>query len=305
MYTPMIADELRETIQVAIGDALGESFELTAAEPVSGGCIHTALRVDGDTAAGKRSFFAKVNDSEKRAMFVAERDGLEAIRKAGAIRVPGVIAQGKDDERSWLVLEWLALGPLDAVSGGKLGEALAAQHREPQEKFGWGRDNFIGSTPQVNGWSERWLPFLRDKRIHAQLRFAAYNRFPSRMIDRGERLLADSEAFFGNYAPEKSLLHGDLWAGNASALADGTPVVFDPAVYIGDREADIAMTELFGGFPPEFKAAYVTAWALDPGYRTRRDLYNLYHILNHANLFGGDYVRQGEQTIEKLLSEIR
>jgi fructosamine-3-kinase len=298
-------NETGQVLATAIQDAIGESFELTGTEAVGGGCIHRALKVNGETGAGKKSFFAKVNDAEKRAMFAAEKDGLAAIRKAGAMRVPGVIAEGKDDEHAWLVLEWLALGPLDAVSGGKLGEALAAQHRIPQEKFGWGRDNFIGSTPQVNGWSEKWLPFLRDNRIHAQLRYAAYNRYPSRMIDRGERLLSDAEAFFGNYAPEKSLLHGDLWAGNASALADGTPVVFDPAVYIGDREADVAMTELFGGFPKEFKAAYVTAWALDPGYRTRRDLYNLYHILNHANLFGGDYVRQGERTIEKLLSEIR
>ena len=291
-------------IQVAIADALEESFELTATEPVSGGCIHTALRVDGETAAGKKSFFAKTNDAEKAAMFVAEKDGLQAIRKAGAIRVPRVIAQGADEEHSWLVLEWLALAPLDAVSGAKLGEALAAQHRLPQEKFGWARDNFIGATPQVNGWGEDWVAFWRDRRVHAQLRFAAHNRLPSKMIDRGERLLADSAAFFGNYAPAKSLLHGDLWAGNASALADGTPVVFDPAVYVGDREADVAMTELFGGFPREFKAAYMSEWALDSGYRTRRDFYNLYHILNHANLFGGSYVRQGEQTIEKLLAEI-
>jgi len=174
-----------------------------------------------------------------------------------------------------------------------------------RKTFGWARDNFIGATPQVNGWGEDWVAFWRDRRVHAQLRFAAHNRLPSKMIDRGERLLADSAAFFGNYAPAKSLLHGDLWTGNASALADGTPVVFDPAVYVGDREADVAMTELFGGFPREFKAAYASEWALDPGYRTRRDFYNLYQILNHANLFGGSYVRQGEQTIEKLLSEIR
>ena len=287
-----------------IQDATGASFQPTGTQPVGGGCIHTALRVDGETADGKKSFFAKVNEAGKRTMFVAEKDGLEAIAKAGAIRTPQVVAQDADDEQSWLVLEWLDLAPLGARSGATLGEALAKQHRLPQEKFGWARDNFIGSTPQVNGWSGEWLPFWRDRRIHAQLRFAAHNRYPSRMIDRGERLLADCEAFFASYAPAKSLLHGDLWGGNASALADGTPVLFDPAVYVGDREADVAMTELFGGFPKEFKAAYVTDWPLDPGYGSRRDLYNLYHILNHANLFAGGYVRQAEQTIEKLLSEI-
>jgi fructosamine-3-kinase len=301
----MIADELRERIQVAIGDALGESFEVTGTEAVGGGCIHTALKVSGETSEGKKSFFAKVNEAEKGPMFAAERDGLSAIGKAGAIRVPRVVAQGADEEHAWLVLEWLDLAPLAGRSAGVLGEGLAAQHRLPQEKFGWARDNFIGATPQLNGWAADWFSFYRDRRIHAQLRFAAHKRLPSRMIDRGERLLADIEVFFGNYAPAKSLLHGDLWGGNAAAMADGTAAVFDPAVYVGDREADLAMTELFGGFPKEFKAAYVTAWALDVGYGTRRDLYNLYHILNHANLFGGGYVRQAEQTIEKLLSEIR
>jgi protein-ribulosamine 3-kinase len=301
----MNADVVGQALSGVIESATGESFELTGTEQVGGGCIHTALRVNGKTAAGKKSFFAKVNEAEKRAMFVAERDGLSAIGMAGAVRVPKVVAQGADGEHAWLVLEWLDLAPLAGRSAGTLGEALAAQHRLPQENFGWARDNFIGSTPQWNGWSADWVSFYRDRRIHAQLRFAAHNRLPSRMIDRGERLLADSAVFFGNYAPAKSLLHGDLWGGNAAALADGTPAVFDPAVYVGDREADLAMTELFGGFPKEFKAAYVTAWALDVGYGTRRDLYNLYHILNHANLFGGGYVRQAEQTIEKLLSEIR
>src|SRR5688572_861743 len=301
----MNADDLGQVLAVVIENAIEESFELTGTEQVGGGCIHTALKVSGETATGKKSFFAKVNEAEKGGMFAAEKDGLGAIEKAGAMRVPRVVAQGADDGRSWLVLEWLDLAPLDARSAGALGEALVAQHRLPQEKFGWTRDNFIGAMPQVNGWSSDWLSFWRDRRIHAQLRFAAHNRLPSRMIDRGERLVADCAAFFGNYAPAKSLLHGDLWGGNASALADGTPVVFDPAVYVGDREADVAMTELFGGFPAEFKAAYVTDWPLDVGYRTRRNLYNLYHILNHANLFGSGYVRQAEQTIEKLLSEIR
>ena len=183
--------------------------------------------------------------------------------------------------------------------------ALAAQHRLPQAKFGWDKDNFIGASPQANGWSEDWLAFWRDRRIHAQLRMAMANRYPSKMIDRGERLLADSEAFFRTHRPVPSLLHGDLWGGNASALPDGTPVVFDPAVYCGDREADLAMTELFGGFPKDFHSAYRNAWPLDDGYPVRRDFYNLYHVLNHANLFSGSYVEQGARLIERLIAEIR
>jgi fructosamine-3-kinase len=137
-----------------------------------------------------------------------------------------------------------------------------------------------------------------------QLRLAAANRLPSRLIDRGERLAADCEAFFRTYVPAKSLLHGDLWGGNAAALPGGIPVVFDPAVYVGDREADLAMTSLFGGFPADFHAAYANAWRPDDGFRARRDFYNVYHVLNHANLFAGGYVRQSQDLVERVLAEI-
>jgi fructosamine-3-kinase len=289
----------------AISEATGTAFTLTAEEPVSGGCIHTAMQLSGKTAKAAPRYFAKVNEADREPMFAAEADGLAALRAAGAVRVPRVVTHGEDGERAWLVLEWLELVPLDIASGATLGHALAAQHRLPQAKFGWERDNFIGASVQANGWSEDWLAFWRAKRLHPQLRLAARNRLPSRMIDRGERLMADCGEFFRNYQPAKSLLHGDLWGGNAAALADGTPVAFDPAAYVGDREADLAMTELFGGFPKDFHAAYRAAWPLDDGYRVRRNFYNLYHVLNHANLFFGDYVRQGEQSIERLLAEIR
>ena len=255
------------------------------------------------TRAG-REYFAKVVEAGGAERLAAEVDGLAALRAAGAIRVPEAIEQGGDEECAWLLLERLELAGLRDRSAARLGEALAAQHRLPQEKFGWACDNFIGATPQANGWSDDWLAFWRERRLHPQLRLAASNRYPSRMIDRGERLLADCEPLLARHRPAKSLLHGDLWGGNASALADGTPVVFDPSVYVGDREADLAMTELFGGFPRDFAGAYRAAWPLADGYSLRRDFYNLYHILNHANLFAGGYVRQSEQAIERLLSEI-
>ena len=301
----MNTDALEDILERAIQDATRADYEVTSVEAVSGGCIHRAVKVSGEDAGGKKSYFAKVNEEEKKGLFAAEAEGLEAIGKAGQMRVPKVIARGEEEEHSFLVLEWLDLAALDATSGPKLGEALAAQHRLPQDKFGWGRDNFIGSSPQVNGWSEDWLSFWRDKRLHAQLRLAAHNRLPSKMIDRGERLTTDCEVFFRTYSPLPSLLHGDLWGGNAAAIAGGIPVVFDPAVYVGDREADVAMTELFGGFPKEFRTAYGEAWPLDAGYAVRRNFYNLYHVLNHANLFAGDYVASATRSIEKLLAEIR
>ena len=288
----------------AIGEAIGTRFVPAAARPVGGGCIHAALEIEGETDSGEQRFFAKLNEASRAELFEAEADGLEALAKAGEVAVPKVVARGADGARAWLVLEWLDLEPLHGEAAAALGAALARQHRLEQARFGWARGNFIGASPQKNGWSEDWLAFWRERRLMFQLRLAARHRLPSRLIDRGERLAADCEAFFRGHAPQRSLLHGDLWGGNAAARADGTAVVFDPAVYVGDREADIAMTELFGGFPHDFRAAYSEAWPLDDGYRARRDFYNLYHVLNHANLFAGGYVAQSAQAIERLLAEI-
>jgi protein-ribulosamine 3-kinase len=298
-------DALGRVLADGIARSTGAAFTPLEQEGVAGGCIHRALRIEGRTPAGSRCYFAKTNEAASRAMFECEAEGLEALRAAGAVRVPRVIAQGDDAERSWLVLEWLELAALGHAAAATLGAALAAQHRLPQQRFGWARDNFIGASPQANGWSDDWLEFWRTRRLMAQLRLAAGKRLPSRMIDRGERLAADCEAFFRGYRPAASLLHGDLWGGNAAMTAEGEPVLFDPAVYVGDREADVAMTELFGGFPADFGSAYRAAWPMDDGYRVRRDFYNLYHVLNHANLFGGSYVRQAEHSIERLLAEIR
>jgi protein-ribulosamine 3-kinase len=301
----MTDDPVALALGGAISEAAGSKYEVASMRPVTGGCIHTALEVSGKSRSfGTRRYFAKVNEASHAGMFEAEADGLAAIRAAGELAVPGFIACGSDGERAWLVLEWLDLVPLDIHSAAALGGSLAKQHRIAQERFGWKRDNFIGASPQANGWSDDWLAFWRDKRLHAQLRMAAKNRLPSRMIDRGERLATDFGALLANHRVEKSLLHGDLWGGNAASQQASLATVFDPAVYVGDREADVAMTELFGGFPKDFMAAYRAGWSLDDGYTVRRGLYNLYHVLNHANLFAGNYVQQATQSIERLLAEI-
>ena len=295
---------LAHAIAESISEAIGDRFTATNTERVGGGCIHEAWKLSGQASGGARDVFVKVNALAAKPMFEAERDGLVAIAAAGALRVPRAILCDDDGERAWLAMEWLELVPLGAASGAALGEALARQHRVAQNRFGWSRDNFIGATPQRNGFGDHWLDFWRERRLVAQLQLAAHNRLPSKMIDRGERLAADCEALFRGHAPQASLLHGDLWGGNASSLPDGTPVVFDPAVYCGDREADIAMTELFGGFPADFHSAYRGAWPLADGYATRRDFYNLYHVLNHANLFAGSHVGQAAQLVDRLLAEI-
>jgi len=287
-----------------ISDATEVRFDVKSIEAVSGGSTHTTVKISGKNTFKATDYFAKLAEVHLGGVFRAEAQGLAALREANAITVPEVVAHGEDDAQAWLVLEWLELTPLDARNAAVLGEALAKQHREPHEKFGWARDNFIGASPQLNGWSPDWLAFWRAKRLIPQLQMAARNRLPSKMIDRGERLAADCGAFFSAYVPAKSLLHGDLWGGNASSIKGEKPAIFDPSVYVGDREADVAMTELFGGFPPDFMSAYRTAWPLDDGYRTRRDFYNLYHVLNHANLFAGAYVARSADSIEKLLAEI-
>ena len=166
--------------------------------------------------------------------------------------------------------------------------------------FGYAQDNFIGTTPQPNAWANDWVAFWREQRLGFQLRLAAQNGYGGRLQRLGEKLLDALPAFFAGYTPQPSLLHGDLWSGNHAFLADGTPALFDAAAYYGDRGCDIAMTELFGGYSADFYAAYRAAYPLDAGYTKRRDLYNLYHILNHANLFGGSYVHQAEQMMKKL-----
>jgi fructosamine-3-kinase len=296
-------DPVALALQQAIASATGRRFEVESLRAVGGGCIHRALEVVD--ARGGPSYFAKVNEASQRAMLASEAEGLAAIESAGALRTPRVVAQGDDGERAWLVLEWLELAALAPASAVALGESLAAQHAVPQARFGWERDNFIGASAQRNGWSDDWNAFWRDRRLHAQLMLAAKHRLPSRMIDRGERLAADCHILLRGHAPGKSLLHGDLWGGNAASIGEGRAAVFDPAVYVGDCEADIAMTELFGGFPADFIDAYRAHRPLASGYTVRRDLYNLYHVLNHANLFSGGYVRQAEQSIERLLAEIR
>ncbi len=177
-------------------------------------------------------------------------------------------------------------------------------HGRKGKGFGFVQDNFIGTTAQPNAWNNDWIDFWREQRLGFQLRLAAENGYGGQLKNLGEKLLNTLPAFFDGYIPQPSLLHGDLWSGNHAFLADGTPTIFDPASYYGDRECDLAMTELFGGFPADFYTAYRAEWPLHEGYETRRDLYNLYHILNHANLFGGGYVKQAEQMMQRLLLEL-
>lgn len=251
---------------------------------------------------GARGYFVKTNGAARYDMFEAEADGLTALAASHSIRAPAPICRGQTGTVSYLVLELLALG--GPAHGRVAGQQLAALHRTLSPTFGWHRDNYIGSTPQLNTPSRDWTDFWRDQRLGYQLELAASNGFARALQPAAERLLADLDRLLG-HDPAPSLLHGDLWGGNLGFLQDGQPVTYDPAVYYGDREADLAMTELFGGFNADFYAAYREGWPLDPGYSVRKTLYNLYHVLNHLNLFGRGYLGQARAMMDRLLAEVR
>ena len=291
---------LHDAIARAVAQATGEFFNADTRRAVSGGSINTTEVLEGSG----RKFFVKLNTAIRLDMFEAEVEGLAEIANSESVRVPQPVCCGTHADQAYLVLEYLDIGRGNGKTGELLGQQLASMHRATRARFGWRRANTIGSTPQINIEADDWPTFYREQRLRFQLELAAANGHGGNLLRRGEQLLEKIPAFFASYQPQPSLLHGDLWGGNHAALNDGTPVIFDPAVYYGDREADLAMTELFGGFGEDFYAAYRAAWPLDSGYRVRRELYNLYHVLNHLNLFGGGYRAQAGQMIERCLSEV-
>lgn len=266
---------------------------------IGGGDINAAYRLQADGV----DWFVKLNRASLAAMFAAEAQGLSELAAARQVKVPQVVAHGTDGSQAFLVLDFIPLGPMRGDSPALFGQQLARLHRQPQAYFGWHMDNTIGSTPQLNLRHQDWAGFWQQQRLGKQLQFAADNGYGGALQSKGRKLLERIPAFFTDYQPQPSLLHGDLWGGNAAADAAGNPVMFDPACYYGDRETDIAMTELFGGFGRDFYAAYQNEYPLDPGYKIRKTLYNLYHILNHLNLFGSGYASQAGGMIDKLLAE--
>jgi len=289
-------DSIVSNIETNINQSLA-GYRLSS---ISGGSINTAYKLQ----ANGHCYFIKVNQPNLVAMFEAEAQGLEEMRALNCVRIPEVICFGQADGHSYLVLEYIELGSLRGNAAKLLGQQLAQLHHHPQAYFGWAINNTIGSTPQHNNREHDWSTFWHQHRLGAQLKFAAQNGFNGRLQDKGQQLLDKLYVFFAGYTPTPALLHGDLWSGNAGSDSQGSPVIFDPACYYGDREADIAMTELFGGFGSDFFSAYQAEYPLDSGYQTRKILYNLYHIINHLNLFGGGYLGQAESMIEQLLSEI-
>jgi fructosamine-3-kinase len=310
MPVPGRSEPVWQTISAALSACTSQPFAVEYIRPVSGGCINNAIIIGN----GNSNYFVKLNSAKYAEMFEAEADGLRDLSGAHALRVPMPLCCGNDDQYAWLVLENLELenrglenrgelGSTATPDWGQLGRGLALIHRHQHKQYGWHRDNTIGSTPQINDYSDDWIEFVRDRRIGYQLDLAARNGYDKRLQSSGCQLLDSLPYLFAGHVPAASLLHGDLWSGNIAFFGNGEPVVFDPAVYYGDRETDIAMTELFGGFAPKFYSAYQAEWPLEKGYPVRKHLYNLYHLLNHLNLFGGGYLAQCQATIDGLLAQ--
>ena len=290
---------LWQHIENHIEQSTGTPFRIGENRGVGGGCINASFQVSD----GQRRYFIKTNHRRHAAMFEAEAEGLLAMANIHTIKVPRPVCYGEHGEQCYIVMEYLDLA--GRGDNALFGRQLAAMHRHTTERFGWHMDNTIGSTPQPNKPHHDWIEFWRKERLGFQLELAAQNGYGGKLQTLGERLLADFPVLFKNYQPEASMLHGDLWTGNYGALPDGTPVIFDPAFYYGDREAELAMTTLFGSFSRDFYAAYNEAWPLYDGYPVRRTFYNIYHIINHTNLFGGGYHGQAIGMIEQVLAEIK
>lgn len=285
-------------IAARISEQTGTAFTPHAPRHVGGGCINQALKLSD----GCQHWFVKTNNADRVAMFEAEAEGLNALADTVTIRVPRALCSGTAEGHSYIVIEYIDHGRPRGGSQALAGQQLAAMHRHSADRYGWHRDNTIGATHQDNHWEAHWVDFWRDRRLGFQLQLAASQGYTGRLQSSGEQLLSRFPALL-DHDPQPSLLHGDLWGGNITFDTEGQPAIFDPAVYYGDREADLAMTELFGGFSSEFYAAYREAWPLPAGYRVRRQLYNLYHVLNHLNLFGSGYAGQAQGMIDRLLAE--
>jgi len=276
-----------------IADLTGKSFDILQKQLVSGGCINDAYRVEGSD----RIVFVKLNQADALDTFEAEADSLRQLAATKTIRVPFPICSGTAGSQAYLVMEYIAL-----ETGGsqfQLGERLAKLHAVPQPKFGWHRDNTIGATHQPNINSDEWVDFLREQRLGFQFHLATENGMQFNGVD---ELLRQLDVFFKGYQPSPSLLHGDLWSGNVASDEKGNPVIFDPATYCGDREAEFGLTEMFGGFSADFWTGYESVLPLEDGYSTRKLLYRLYHTLNHFNLFGSGYAESTQSLVDQLLS---
>ena len=273
-------------------------FSISAVTPVAGGDINQSYCITGNN---NRRLFVKLNSSAEADFFHCEAVGLNHIQKTGAIACPTPLLCGNSQPYAFLITPYHHMRP----HGDEFlfGQQLAKMHQRTHDYFGFDRDNYIGQTPQINTLEACWANFFLENRITPQLKLAYRNGFTAPLKKQALKLLEAIPGLLADYNPQPSLVHGDLWGGNKGFLTDGTPIIFDPACYYGDREVDIAMTHLFGGFGSDFYRGYDSIWPLNKDYKKRMRLYNLYHQLNHLNLFGSSYLKSCIATIQSLAQQ--
>ncbi|WNO11042.1 fructosamine kinase family protein [Teredinibacter sp. KSP-S5-2] len=282
----MIQHEDWNPILQQLSTASDSPIQINKLTPVTGGDIHNSYILI--TTDGKR-FFIKTNTVDCEPVLATEAEALEAIRETQCIKTPCPFTYGTTNQCAYLAMEYLSFTS-HPQNQSTLGKQVAMLHRNLCKKYGWQGDNYIGRSPQFNLWHTNWCEFWITQRLIPQLKMAYQTGFSSQLAPFEQQLTKAIQSVLQDHQPDPSLLHGDLWSGNAGHLEDGTPAIFDPASYYGDREADIAMTELFGGFSPAFYQSYRDQWPIDGEYKRRKPIYNLYHMLNHLNLFGGGYL---------------
>lgn len=270
------------TIHQLISHYIDQPFNDTRCRPVSGGDSHKAVVLSN----GNQTFFIKINERSALPQFFAEVDGLKHLDAVG-IATPKVVDLGTSSNHSFLILEHLELKAIGSEHWRSVGQTVAKLHQsQHQAMFGWQEDNFIGPTLQANQWTTKWRQFYTQQRVGCLLD-AFVQKFGGAI--NVNDVLSHIHLTISGHRPAPSLLHGDLWLGNIGIVND-TPYLFDPAIYFGDREVDLAMSELFGRFPEPFYQAYHEVYPIARDYEFRKPIYQLYPLLNHALLFGGHYV---------------
>ena len=290
----MISSELKKFAENLLSEQFVETVQISNASSVTGGCIHNGTRLE----TNRGIFFMKWNQANVVGNFHAEQRGLLLLKKFSKFRIPAPILVGSSSEHAIFIMEWLAPGPGKPDFWQEFGEKLAALHRVSNNRFGLEEDNYIGALPQQNNWHEQWTDFFKHERIIPQVELATQQRFADVKLKNAFDVVFEK---LDQLIPDEppSLLHGDLWSGNFLRVGKGEPALIDPAVYFGHREAEIAFTRLFGGFNAEFYEAYHASYPLHPGWEDRIELFNLYPLMVHLNLFGQSYLPEIQRILKK------
>ncbi|EDP60092.1 fructosamine kinase family protein [Vibrio sp. AND4] len=285
-----------QAISQQLSDTLMFEYLISEKVKLSGGDTSESYMIND----GEQRYFVKINDKDFLANFEVEAESLHLIRETSTLFVPEVVLVGKTKTHSFIILNYLPTKPLeDDCNSFKMGQQLARLHLWGEQKeYGFDTDNYIGPTLQPNQWHKKWCVFFAEQRIGWQLQLLKEKGVYLVDIDDFTDVV---KQLLTHHTPQPSLLHGDLWSGNV-ALTPAGPICYDPSCYWGDRECDLAMTEFFGGFHAHFYQGYESVAPLPVGYEQRKDIYNLYHALNHCNLFGGHYLEQAQSIIKRIMT---